>query len=319
MNGEMFDENENGVAVDITDNNDILHEISMFKNGEITYHKQDGYPDDPSQRSQEGNEHVNQARRFAKYYVFAEQGYDTLEYTENPAYIDAVRQAIADLSPAVFKGHFGALHRQLRSHHEDVERPITLPSGVRKPNAVVYEQDVYLGVDLTDESITDQVQRLSTANGLDLNDHTAVQPASDLSEAALDRWRAFGEDLAESVDREGLEPELTISAVSGIHVSYPGTRGQQQIQEADTPLDRQPEARLEMLPYAPETIKEFQAFLDHHLRCQVRDCFVKMGTVPPEPHQVTGFGKFRDARRYDHFEMYPELHKQDGDHTPLIS
>ncbi|PYZ02522.1 hypothetical protein C8039_18400, partial [Halogeometricum sp. wsp3] len=52
------------------------HGIHVGFDGEVTYHEQDGYPDDPDKRTSEENEHVNQARRYAKYYVFAQRGYD---------------------------------------------------------------------------------------------------------------------------------------------------------------------------------------------------------------------------------------------------
>ncbi|MEZ3115207.1 hypothetical protein RYH80_04640 [Halobaculum sp. MBLA0147] len=50
----------------------------------------------------------------------------------------------------------------------------------------------------------------------------------------------------------------------------------------------------------------------------MRDRFVTMGVVPPEPYRVVGMGRFQDARRYDHYEMYPQLHLADGDHSPLF-
>ncbi|WP_222919577.1 hypothetical protein [Natrinema sp. SYSU A 869] len=306
------------VGLSVIDNNSAEHLIEMTEYGEIKYHECNCYPDNAQNRTSDENEHNNQARQFAKYHVFFEKGYDTLEHTENPIYIDAVRRAIGELSPVAFERYFGALHRQIRSHHEDVERLIELPESVRKPDAVFYEQKLYLGIDLKDDEIAEQGRRLANTHGLDLNENGGIQPMSDLTETDLERWQSFGDDLAEIVERDTLDPELTISAVSGIRVGYPDANEQHRIQKGDDPLDRQTDARVELLPYAPADLDEFREFLDHHLRCQIRDCFVKMGVVPPEAFQVVGFGKFRDARRYDHFEMYPQLHKRDGDHRSLI-
>lgn len=317
MQGELIGEDDLDIGTIVTDNNGVEHQIEMHKkNGEIYAHTQDGYPDDPAERTSAENEHVNQARRFATYSVFTERGYDTVEHAENPTYINAVRKALASLSQVDFTRYLGAVHRQLRSHHEDSERPVELPATVRAPDAVVYELDVYLGIDLTDGDIAEQVQRLTQTEKFDTD--SGIQPVSDLSDGELDRWKALGDNLVDIADTDDLDVDLTIAAVSGIHVGYPDARGQHQVQEADDPLDREADARLELLPYAPADIEEFRDFLDHHLRCQIRDCFLKMGVVPPAEFQVVGFGKFHDARRYDHFEMYPEVHKRGGDHTPLF-
>lgn len=37
--------------------------------------------------------------------------------------------------------------------------------------------------------------------------------------------------------------------------------------------------------------ERFREYLVHHLRCQVRDVFVRMGEQPPEEYQVDGYGK----------------------------
>lgn len=319
MDGLITGETEELVGLSVIDNDGVEHVFDVRKSdGEITGHQQDGYPDDADKRTSEGNEHVNQARRYAKYYVFTERGYDTVNHIENPAYVDAVRRAIAGLSDAEFERYFGALYRQLRSHHDDTDRPRELPSSVRKPDAVVYEPEVYLGLEVVGEDVSDRARAVAKSYGLD-GDDTAIQPVSGLEDDTLERWQAFGDELADIVAEDDLETELTITGVSGLHIGYPNRRGRHQVDEADSPFTHQAQARLSLLPYAPDSIEAFRDYLDHHLRCQVRDCFLKMGVVPPEPYQVVGFGKFRDARRYDHFEMYPEVHKRDGDHTPLLS
>ncbi|WP_257217565.1 hypothetical protein [Halapricum salinum] len=110
------------------DNESVKHKIGVLYDGEINGHLQDGYSDDPAKRTEDENEHVNQARRYARYYVYEQRGYDTVEHTENPGYVNAVREAIADLSDVEFRQYFGPLHQQLRSHHDDnVERLVDIP------------------------------------------------------------------------------------------------------------------------------------------------------------------------------------------------
>lgn len=313
MEGEIIDENEKGVAVDVVDNNGVTHEISLFKNGEITYHDQEGYPDKAAKRTEDENEHVNQARRFAQYHVYRERGYDIVEHTENPDYINAVREAINGLSDDEFEQYFGALYRQLQSHHGDSERLVELPAGVRAEDAVVYELDVYLGIDIENETIADRLEPLSQAHGLDLDEGN--KPVTDASESEIADWESVGEHLLDITDGD---VPLDINSVSGIHVGYPNAQGEHEVQEAEDPLDREADARIELMPTDPGTLDEFRNLLDHHLRSQIRDCFAGMGLMPPEPFQTIGFGKFIYARRYDHYDLYPKFHTGEGDQNGLL-
>ena len=68
-----------------------------------------------------------------------------------------------------------------------------------------------------------------------------------------------------------------------------------------------------MLPYEPGDLANFKEFLDYHLRCQIRDCFVGMGLHPPEKFRVLGYGKFIYARRYNQYDVYPQFHDPDAD------
>ncbi|GAB3030260.1 hypothetical protein [Natronobiforma cellulositropha] len=317
MKASIEGEDSEGCGLEVIDNNGTEHWIEIkYESGDISYHEQDGYADDPDQRTEDDNERVNQARRFAKFHVYRERGFDTLEHVENPDYVDAVRRAMLALSDEAFERYFGPLRQQLRSHHEDVERPVALPAGVRAPNAVVYKLDIYLGVDIEGSGLTDQARTLAEAHDLEYDDGTQPRSGEAVTDADRENWAAVGEQLVERADGEDLE--LEVAAVSGIHVGFPNARGEHEVQWADSPLDREPDARLELLPAEPGTLAEFREYLDHHLRCQIRDCFVGMGLVPPDPYKVVGFGKFIYARRYDHYDLYPQLHKRDGDHGTFV-
>jgi len=312
MNAKIIGQDSCDIGTEIIDNNGEIHQIELHKeSGEIYAHVCDGYADKPHDRTPDENEYNEQARRYAKYYVHQERGYDTVDHAENPNHVNAVREAIADLSEAEFKQYFGPLHQQLRSHHDNsVERLVDLPTAVRAEDAVVYELDVYLGVDLTDDELSETAAAVADAQGLDYKTGTE-QTVSDISQADLVDWQAVGEAVIEQTDPDSVP--LEIAAVSGIHVGYPNAAGEHEVQRADSPLDRQPDATIELLPADPGPLSEFDAYLDHHLRCQVRDCFAGMGLLPPEPFQTVGFGKFIYARRYDHYELYPAFHTADAD------
>ncbi len=318
MEGGIIGHDKEDIGTKIVDNNGITHQIEMHKEGgEIYAHLCEGYADDPANRTKEENEHNNQARRFAKFYVYRERGYDTVEHIENPDYIEAVRTAINSLSEAEFERLFGALHQQLRSHHENVERPVALPAGVQKPDAVVYKLDTYLGVDIDGSGLADKARSLAEAHGLDYEEGTQPRTGAVVTDEDIKDWTDFGEHLIDLAAPDTLD--LEISAVSGIHIGFPNVRGEHEVQWGDRPLEREPDARLEIMPADPGTLEEFRQYLDHHLRCQVRDCFVGMGLVPPEAYRVVGFGKFIYARRYDHYDLYPQLHRRGGDHGAIIN
>jgi len=315
MKAVVTGETNDLVGVNLRDNAGTEHILDVRKeDGTITGHQQDGYSDDPAKRTEDENEHVNQARRYARYYVYEQRGYDTVEHTENPGYVNAVREAIADLSDVEFRQYFGPLHQQLRSHHDDnLERLVDIPPGARAEDAVIYELDAYLGIDLEDDSIADQVAALTEAHGLGFEKGTRA--VTEASENDLADWESVGEHLLDITDGD---VPLNVAAVSGIHVGYPNAAGEHEVQEAEDPLDREADARIELMPADPGSLEEFRAYLDHHLRCQVRDCFAGMGLFPPEPFQTVGYGKFIYARRYDHYDLYPRFHRSDEEQNALL-
>jgi len=307
MDAQIIGEDDVDIGTEVTDNNGTVHQIEMHKsNGEIYAHEQDDYPDDPAKRTPENNEHVDQARQYAKYYVYRERGYDTLSHADNPEYVDAVRTAINNLTDAEFHRYFGAVHRQMRSHHDDtVERLIELPAAVTDEDAVVYEVDLYLGIDLEASGLEDRAEAIAQAHDLNAVDGTAPKLGSEVTDSDLEDWQEVGDELLATTPDSELKG--TITATSGIHIGYTN-EGTYQLQRADDPLEREPDATLELMPPAPESVEDFREYVDYHLRCQIRDCFVGMGLQPPEPFRVLGFGKLTHARLYDAYEFYPPLH-----------
>lgn len=322
MKAEILGEDTKDIGVEVTDNLDSKHHIELHKeNGEIYAHHCDAYADDPDERTETENEHNNQARRFAKWFVYCERGYDTVEHVDNPDYIESVRQAINALSDDDFKQFFGPIHQQLLSHHDStVDRPSPLPSAVRYPDDVVYEQDIYLGVDPRDDDIVETAREMAANHGLDLDAGMQSRTLADVSASEIEQWQPFIDDLAVEVDTTEVDATLSLDdgAISGIHVSYPDSSGQIVTDHADDPLPRQADARLELLTAEPGALEDFRSYLDHHLRCQIRDCLVGMGLVPPESYRVLGAGKFIYTRRYNHLGLYPELHTSRAEPNRLL-
>jgi len=307
MDAEIIGENQDGIGVDVVDNNSIIHKISIEKEGwDIVYHEQDGYPDDPAKRKNAENEYINQARRFAQYYVYIERGYDTVPPRIHPERINAVRLAVASLSESQFEHHFGDLYQQLRSHDDStVNSVIEVPSVASDPDSVLYRKNVYLGVDLLETDVSEEAQALADQYGLDLTESLIeTRPSAEHSTGDLEAWQSFAQELA--VDHnEDLSEGLRLGGVSSLHLTYIDDAGEEHVTSSEEPFDHAPDVRIELPVMDVGTLNEFQAYLNHNLACQIRDCFIRMGLEPPEPFQVLGYGDFESAEQYRHLEMYP--------------
>ena len=314
MQGEIIDNEDDWIGARVVDNNAVEHKIAVEIDGKIRGHAQDGYPDDSSKRSEDGNQHVDQARRFAKYYVQQEQGYQTVAPANHPDAINAVRLTINSLSESEFAEQFGDLHQQLRSHHTNVDPVVELPDVVANPDIVVYRQHLSLGVDPFETELADQAQTLAVDHDIDTDGESVHEPLADLSEQAISAWGRFTDEFADLVATDGanLSDGTYIDTVSPLAVRYP-QQGHLETVAGGGSTATQPHATLELLPYDPGELANFQEFLDYHLRCQIRDCFIGMGLQPPEAFRVLGYGKFIYARRYGQYEMYPEYHDPNAD------
>ncbi|WP_239524401.1 hypothetical protein [Halogeometricum borinquense] len=145
MQANILGEDAGAVIVQVFDNNDVEHALAIESDGEIQEHGQEGYPDNPKERTNEEDETVSQARRFARWHVYREKGYDTVPASENPDRIAGVLLAILDLDQAEFEEYFGTLCRQVGSRDlADVEPPLDLPPEVYNEQFIVYHQHVYL-------------------------------------------------------------------------------------------------------------------------------------------------------------------------------
>ena len=109
MQSDIKKEADGAFGVEVIDNNTAEHRIAVGYDGEIKAHQCEAYADDPANRTDEENEHNNQARRFARFYVYRERGHDTVDHIENPDYIEAVRQSIVSASDEAFNRFFGPL------------------------------------------------------------------------------------------------------------------------------------------------------------------------------------------------------------------
>jgi len=295
MIANIIGEDEGDIGTEVVDNNNKEHQIEMNKtSGDIYAHACEAYADKARDRTPNENQYNEQARRYAKYYVYRERGYDTLEHTKNPDYVNAAREAIDTLSDEEFKSYFGTVHQQLQSHYdEDCERPIEIPAEAQDESAVVYNLDVYL--DATHSEIADQP-------GIEFDQDTA-ESATEITRQDLSHWTRFNDPLIAYSGIEGSPPE--ISTISEIHVGYLNATGDYIVHRETDPIEREPDVTIELLPEFVGSLEEFRRYLEKHLRCHIRDCFVRTGVVPPFAFQLIGFGTVKAMRRYEFFDLYP--------------
>lgn len=314
MDATIVGENQDGVGVDVVDNNGRTIEFSISKNsGEIVY-QQSGYPDKMRNRTCKENVNVAQAREFAKYYTYKERGIKAIKPYEDVGRIEAVRRAIEKLSDKQFEEYFDETYRQLRSHHEvDTERPVTLPDGVSSSSPMLYQQDVYLGLEAVPTEPENPLSQAIAEKVSDLADALSAEPFATGSEANLDNWAQFQDVVNELVNEEIIDlPEsLTVAGVSDLHVVY-ANAGHQVTERGDQPFARPPDARLDLVRLNLESLDVFRRYLDFHLRCQIRDRYVLMGLLPPKEFQVMGLGSFEAAKQYAFFDGYPRLDDSSG-------
>ncbi|ADQ66014.1 hypothetical protein C499_10509 [Halogeometricum borinquense DSM 11551] len=299
------------IGLSVIDNNDVEHLIETNESGEITYHEQDGYPDDSSKRTDEGNEYVNQARKYAKYYVYLKRGYDTVSAPENPVRIDAVRQAIAQMDLETFETHFGDLYQQFSSETDGSAEPVyDVPPQATTPP--IYAQNVYLGIDPLETDLGDE---LAAKHDLDITAESAADVAiADLSTEEIKQWGEFtGEFATRAIEEQiDLSDAVYIDNTSQLYVKHPEGTDLVAADDHLEPTSREPDTVIELLPIELESLEYFQSFMDHYLRCQIRDVFIEMGVVPPEEFRVLGLGQFMAAHCYSYIDFYPEFHNPES-------
>jgi hypothetical protein len=283
---EAVIEGEDGeyLKVYVTDNMGKEHDLTLKKQtGEIAYHQCEGYDSKAANRTREENEHNNQARRFAKWHVYRERGYDTVTPYKNPDRIVSAMLALLECSDAEFETHFGELQEQLQRHSDGEE--IELPFEDADPeDIVIYRMDIWLDSDPSDTEPPLLEQYLEAAS----------DPVDTID-------RALNDELLPHKEL----PTFGIEAVSDLHYLY-SDGFSQKTHWSEQPREREPDARIELLPLNVEEFSSFELMLVSHLGFQIRDCFLDMGLEPPEILNVQGPGKYESMVKQQLMEMYDE-------------
>jgi len=303
MNGNITGENDERVGLYVDDNNDAEHWIEMEFDGEIKYHEQDAYPDHPDDRTNEELKSVMQARKFARYHVYQERGYETLPPNERPERLILATLVVANLSTEAFEQQFGDLYQQLKSYSTDQEPVVDLPDGLSEDNYYLYAKELYLGFD------DDALQ--STLEAIDEASLEVILETVGNSDPAVDEaLTALG---INPVDAEPSDlSERWIEAISDVLVQWRIGESTHR-QNAELDVDREPDVGIEIHPHDPGSIEEFQTYVVDHLRCQLRDAYVQTGQTPPEYAQIQGPGRDLFTMMYQKLSSMQNYHDPDAE------
>ena len=313
MEGHIKNEIEEGVGLRVIDNSDIEHRMVLARDGEILAHKTGEYPE-PSKRTNEEDESFSQARRFARYHVYREKGYDTIAPPNNPDRIAAVLLTVLNSGSAEFDRHFQTLFEQVASHDfPDIDPPLDLPLEVYNQEALVYKQHVYLKEDL--EAMRQELQR-PAAEVLDENIVDELLNAGKPTPTV--GTGGFMSAVESLVDGTSDGSGLTIEGVSGIDTMYYEDTNEDRTIKGDDPFDREPDATIELIP-ARFDEDVFGFYLCYNLLCQIRDCYIGMGVEPPAQYRVLGHGKYKYTGKYRHFDFYPDYWDHEAQITGYLS
>ena len=150
---------------------------------------------------------------------------------------------------------------------------------------------------------------LATAHDVELDELTET-PVTDLTDEETRRWESFVDDLTDLVreTETDLSDSLYVDSVSSLYAGYVDGPEYEENQPDRDPFDREPDAVIELPPVELREFDRFRTFLDHHLKCQVRDTFVRMGVEPPEEFRVVGHGRLASVVAYKFIDLYPDYH-----------
>nr|WP_244509690.1 hypothetical protein [Haloferax larsenii] len=235
-----------------------------------------------------------QVRRYARWHVYRERGYDTVPPRENPDRLMAALLAVAELSSTAFENYFGDLETRLQAHYDDSTVELPFPDA-DPDDAIVYQQDLSLQPDPVQFDPPVLEQFMARFEG------DSDSPAID----ALDELQ-FGEmDVL----------DFDIEAVSGIHVLHNDGQGNQQVAESEQTLGCEPDARIELLAFDPSSVESFQHYLVSHLAYQIRDRFLLMGVKPPVPFRTQGWGTYEGFQCQKFCSLYEEYWSSEAEIT----
>lgn len=124
------------VAIRVVDNQGKEHKISVNKDGSDLRQEQKEYPA-YEDRTIEQKEMFAQAARYARYYIYENEGYEAFRWDENPIALEDTHSVLKNLSIEEFETYFEAYYES-----------VTGQSGAVIPPAEIHGKNTYIALDL---------------------------------------------------------------------------------------------------------------------------------------------------------------------------
>lgn len=307
MDAKITGEGENVTGVSVIDNNDIEHLIEINEKGEITGNQQDGYTESPANRSKADAISIEQAQYYARYYVQQERGYPTFYPQLTPEWLAHTLGAVSDLDFDEFEEYFGEYTHQYHSSlRPNIDPIVEVPNADKESiGGILFRADVFLGLDFQ--------EYLDRAEEMDPMDY--IEGITDDYDLVSELRSMVNNRLNSETD-----PIEEVSTVDALYQTkgVGGSIEEKTVGQRSHTQDRPADAQLQMT--APQTTLEhdlsteiIQGLVLHHLTCQVRDAYLRLGLEPPEPFRILGQGLYEQTIRYQHTDVYEPYHLTDAD------
>ncbi|EMA29313.1 hypothetical protein C446_17409 [Halobiforma nitratireducens JCM 10879] len=194
-----------------------------------------------------------------------------------------------------------AYYQQL-NHYQLGTEPVVETPEISDSALIWLDQDI--SVSLGEETTAQLNETLSSHGVLD----------------ALEESSAGGEDLQRSVQQALTDHDIDtasvgdaigttlLEAVGPLEINYRqgGQTSSTTAPGTGSPLGETADARLQLFAdlYEETTPEGFQRAVVHHLRCQIRDCYVRCGIAPPEDVRIQGPGFYENVSWYEPLGFY---------------
>jgi hypothetical protein len=130
--------------------------------------------------------------------------------------------------------------------------------------------------------------------------------------------QALDERGVDPQDSAAVLPDLFIEEITSLRIRWQEGVGPESTKPSKTvdgtgttaTMDRDADVRLQMFAhlYPVTTPEEFHQSLIHHLRCQIRDCYISMGIAPPQDVRIQGPGFYNYVGWYTQDDFYQDYH-----------
>ncbi|WP_049927086.1 hypothetical protein [Halopiger goleimassiliensis] len=307
MDATILSKSGDTAQLHVVDNRGNDHTVTVDTDCRVEYHETDAYPRDPTERTPATNELLRQVQQFARY-IFAEQTTNQeLLLGRHPDLVDTVVGILDTYSAEEFEELFDPVRLQLSRHAEADDEPSTSTDDGEDGSFVYYCG--LLDVDVSASAGATELQQFFDALGGAFVENQFASMFGGKSSTGAD----FFSDVGQVANSRGYDlSELVELTLTGTYPCRFDPETGEEVFVSDATIDDPLIAAVELPPFDPGTPEEFKHAIQHHLLCQIRDCYIGMGLEPPEYVKLQGPGFAELTQRYRLLDVYEPYHDPDA-------